>query len=64
MSRALRDACLGIIELAHPDARPELRDEYKKVFRMSTVTAGVTADDLANERQRWTSLFKVSGDNE
>ncbi|KAH3832095.1 hypothetical protein DPMN_105372 [Dreissena polymorpha] len=46
MSVALKDVCLGILELAHPDARPTVNDDYRRV--------------LANKRQRkWGSLFKV-----
>ena len=34
MSLALRDACLGIIELAHPDTRPALKEDYRAAFQV------------------------------
>ena len=64
MTRALRDACLGIIELAHPDARPDLRDEYRAAFRsvgVITATSSMfTSQQLNQQRQMWAYLFKVS----
>ncbi|KAH3832083.1 hypothetical protein DPMN_105360 [Dreissena polymorpha] len=32
MSVALRDVCLGILELAYPDARPTVNDDYRRVL--------------------------------
>ena len=60
MSRALRDACMGIVELAHPETRPEVREEYKLAFQSigATRTAQST-HDLRRQHQTWMHLFKV-----
>ena len=64
MSQALRDACLGIIELAHPETKPALRDDYRAAFISvasgpSVVGAMMTLDDLQKQRNTWAQLFRV-----
>lgn len=61
MSQWLRDACLGIIELAHPDTRPTIKDDYKKAFRsVGVLQDELTSEDLDRQRETWAYLFKVS----
>ncbi|XP_052278265.1 ubiquitin-protein ligase E3C-like isoform X2 [Dreissena polymorpha] len=57
MSMALRDVCLGILELAHPDARPTVNDDYRRVL----ANKGQRKDtkELSKETKEWGSLFKV-----
>uniref|UniRef100_A0A8C4QGR2 HECT-type E3 ubiquitin transferase n=1 Tax=Eptatretus burgeri TaxID=7764 RepID=A0A8C4QGR2_EPTBU len=62
MSLRLRDACLGIIQLAYPDSRPELRDSYAQALQGSIVGRSVTQpaeQRLQEQRTRYTHLFKV-----
>lgn len=60
MSLALRDACLGLIELAHPDTRPAMKEDYKKAFQSVGVTQHVlTAQELQQQLEIWAYLFKV-----
>ena len=61
MSRVLRDACLGIIELAHPETRPEVREEYKLAFRsIGSSRTSVSTVELLRQQKTWSHLFKVS----
>uniref|UniRef100_A0A8C9DJG0 Ubiquitin-protein ligase E3C n=1 Tax=Prolemur simus TaxID=1328070 RepID=A0A8C9DJG0_PROSS len=60
LSRCLRDACLGIIRLAHPEARPEVREEY--VTALQSIGVAPSADVqqcIQMEQKRWIQLFKV-----
>uniref|UniRef100_UPI00358EF0D1 ubiquitin-protein ligase E3C isoform X2 n=1 Tax=Myxine glutinosa TaxID=7769 RepID=UPI00358EF0D1 len=62
MSLRLRDACLGIIQLAYPDSRPELRDSYAQALQGSSVRRAVAQpaeQRLQEQRTRYTHLFKV-----
>ena len=60
MSRALRDACLGIIELAHPETRPEVREEYKLAFQsIGAARKTQSTDELRRQQKTWSHLFKV-----
>ena len=60
ISLALRDACLGIIELAYPDTRPILAEQYRKVFKSIGLTDHrLSASDLDQQTQTWAHLFKV-----
>lgn len=54
----LRDSCLGIIELAHPDAKPMITDDYKEALRITGVR-DVTKQSRDEETRRWAYLFKV-----
>ena len=60
MTRVLCDACLGVIELAHPDTKPTLKANYRAAF----CSVGARRDALAPEelnaqRHLWAYLFKV-----
>ena len=60
MAQALRDACVGIIELAHPDTKPTLREDYMKAFHSVGVLQNVLSmDELQRQRDTWAYLFKV-----
>ncbi|XP_037372388.1 ubiquitin-protein ligase E3C [Talpa occidentalis] len=60
LSRCLRDACLGIIKLAYPETRPEVREEYMAAFRSVGVTASADVQRCFQaEQKRWVQLFKV-----
>ena len=61
MSLALRDACIGIIELAHPDTKPTLKEDYRKAFQSVGATSNLlTLDELKKQMDTWAYLFKVS----
>ncbi|XP_045693706.1 ubiquitin-protein ligase E3C isoform X3 [Phyllostomus hastatus] len=60
LSRCLRDACLGIIKLAYPETRPEVREEYATAFQSVGVrTSAEVQQCVQAERKRWVQLFKV-----
>ncbi|XP_044151489.1 LOW QUALITY PROTEIN: ubiquitin-protein ligase E3C-like [Bufo gargarizans] len=60
LSRCLRDACLGIIKLAYPETKPEVREEYMAAFRSVGVTTNVEMQQrIQTEQKRWIQLFKV-----
>lgn len=57
---ALKDVCLGIIELAHPDAKPTVNDDY----RLALKTVGVKSKnnntkEVCRQTRQWGYLFKV-----
>ena len=56
----LREACLGIIELAHPETRPEVKEEYKVAFRSVGVQQPeLTKLQLQQQCATWGHLFRV-----
>ncbi|KFO37304.1 Ubiquitin-protein ligase E3C [Fukomys damarensis] len=60
LSRCLRDACLGIIKLAYPETKPEVREEYSAAFRSIGVTTSSEMQQcIQMEQKRWVQLFKV-----
>uniref|UniRef100_K7GJF1 HECT-type E3 ubiquitin transferase n=1 Tax=Pelodiscus sinensis TaxID=13735 RepID=K7GJF1_PELSI len=60
LSRCLRDACLGIIKLAYPETKPEVREEYIAAFRSVGVTTNTEMQQcIQTEQKRWIQLFKV-----
>ncbi|XP_074841163.1 ubiquitin-protein ligase E3C isoform X2 [Carettochelys insculpta] len=60
LSRCLRDACLGIIKLAYPETKPEVREEYIVAFRSVGVTTNTEMQQcIQTEQKRWIQLFKV-----
>ncbi|XP_053569799.1 ubiquitin-protein ligase E3C [Bombina bombina] len=60
LSRCLRDACLGIIKLAYPETKPEVREEYIVAFRSVGVTTNIEMQQrIQTEQKRWIQLFKV-----
>lgn len=59
MTLMLRDSCLGIIELAHPDAKPMITDDYKEALRITGVK-DIDQQARDQETRRWAYLFKVS----
>uniref|UniRef100_A0A2I2YTH3 Ubiquitin-protein ligase E3C n=1 Tax=Gorilla gorilla gorilla TaxID=9595 RepID=A0A2I2YTH3_GORGO len=60
LSRCLRDACLGIIKLAYPETKPEVREEYITAFQSIGVTTSSEMQQcIQMEQKRWIQLFKV-----
>ncbi|XP_023986708.1 ubiquitin-protein ligase E3C isoform X3 [Physeter macrocephalus] len=60
LSRCLRDACLGIIKLAYPEIKPEVREEYITAFQSIGVTTNSEMQQcIQMEQKRWIQLFKV-----
>ncbi|KAM5205485.1 ubiquitin-protein ligase E3C isoform 3-T5 [Hipposideros larvatus] len=60
LSRCLRDACLGIIKLAYPETKPEVREEYITAFQSIGVTTSSEMQRcIQMEQKRWIQLFKV-----
>ncbi|XP_060721111.1 ubiquitin-protein ligase E3C-like [Tachysurus vachellii] len=61
LSRCLRDACLGIIKLAHPETRSGYSEEYAAMFRSVGVkTSSQVQQSVQNQQKPWVQLFKVS----
>lgn len=57
---ALRDVCLGIIELAYPDAKPTVNDDYRQALKTVGVKAKQTnSRDIDRQTRQWEYLFKV-----
>ncbi|XP_077480877.1 ubiquitin-protein ligase E3C isoform X1 [Stigmatopora argus] len=60
LSRCLRDACLGIINLAYPETKTEHREEYMAAFRSVGVKTNAEVQlRIQAEQKRWVQLFKV-----
>ncbi|XP_053485781.1 ubiquitin-protein ligase E3C [Ictalurus furcatus] len=61
LSRCLRDACLGIIKLAHPETKSGHSEEYAAAFRSVGVkpSSQVQQQRIQNQKKRWVQLFKV-----
>jgi ubiquitin-protein ligase E3 C len=60
MSLALRNACLGIIELAHPDAKFSVNEDYRQALHKTGVKRKqVTEEEDERETRLWAHLFKV-----
>ncbi|XP_043920724.1 ubiquitin-protein ligase E3C [Protopterus annectens] len=60
LSRCLRDACLGIIKLAYPETKPEVREEYMVAFKSVGVRTNTEMQQhIQAEQKRWIQLFKV-----
>ncbi|XP_023081097.1 ubiquitin-protein ligase E3C isoform X1 [Piliocolobus tephrosceles] len=60
LSRCLRDACLGIIKLAYPETKPEVREEYITAFQSIGVTTSSEMQQcIQMEQKRWIQLFKL-----
>lgn len=55
LSGHLKGVCLGLVELAFPDTRPTVRDDYK-----NAVLGPMSAVQSRHDTQIWTHLFKVS----
>lgn len=55
LSGHLKGVCLGLVELAFPDTRPTVRDDYKNAVLGPTSTV-----QCQHDTQIWTHLFKVS----
>ncbi|XP_015521284.1 ubiquitin-protein ligase E3C [Neodiprion lecontei] len=54
LSAHLKGVCLGLVELAFPDTRPTVRDDYK------TAVLGASATQTHQNTQMWVHLFKVT----
>ncbi|MGH0162181.1 UNVERIFIED_CONTAM: hypothetical protein FKN15_054862 [Acipenser sinensis] len=60
LSRCLRDACLGIIQLAYPETKPEHREEYIAAFKSVGVKTNTEIQQrIQAEQKQWIQLFKV-----
>lgn len=55
LSSHLKGVCLGLVELAFPDTRPTVRDDYK-----NAVLGPASAVQGRHDTQIWTHLFKVT----
>lgn len=55
VSSQLKGVCLGLVELAFPDTRPSVRDDYKNAVRGPSYSIQNHQDT-----QMWTHLFKVT----
>ncbi|XP_072763602.1 ubiquitin-protein ligase E3C [Anoplolepis gracilipes] len=55
LSGHLKGVCLGLVELAFPDTRPTVRDDYK-----NAVLGPTSAVQSRHDTQIWTHLFKVT----
>jgi ubiquitin-protein ligase E3 C len=60
MTQILRDVCLGVIELAHPDTKPALKSAYTTALHSVGVPQRTyTEEELYKQRETWAYLFKV-----
>ena len=55
MSLALRDMTIGLIELAFPESRPVIRDDYKNAVK--SVSKDPSGDELA-QTHVWSHIFR------
>lgn len=55
LSSHLKGVCLGLVELAFPDTRPSVRDDYKNAVLGPSSSISSTPQNT----QMWTHLFKV-----
>ena len=53
LSLQLKEVCLGLVELAYPDSRPTVRDNYKSAVGSHEQTTP------SNSTHLWSHLFKV-----
>lgn len=56
LSLTLKEVCLGLVELAFPDSRPSVRDEYRLAVHGREQHSAVRSQ----ETQMWAHLFKVT----
>ena len=56
MSILLRNACIGMIQLAHPESRPTVTEDY---FGAMTAPGEMPEADQTVQIANWTHLFKV-----
>jgi len=55
LSLTLKEVCLGLVELAFPDSRPSVRDDYRSAVHGRDQPSAVSSQ----ETQMWSHLFKV-----
>ena len=55
LSLTLKEVCLGLVELAFPDSRPSVRDDYRTAVHGREQPSTVSSQDT----QMWSHLFKV-----
>ncbi|XP_070563134.1 ubiquitin-protein ligase E3C-like [Ptychodera flava] len=61
MSLTLRDACLGMIELAHPETKPSVTEDYMKAMTsVGVVRDIISPQDLQKQTENWAHVFKVT----
>ncbi|XP_069702572.1 ubiquitin-protein ligase E3C isoform X1 [Periplaneta americana] len=56
LSLTLKEVCLGLVELAFPDSRPSVRDDYRTAVHGRDRPSSVSSQ----ETQMWAHLFKVT----
>ncbi|XP_022110390.1 ubiquitin-protein ligase E3C-like [Acanthaster planci] len=57
MSLVLRNACLGMIECAHPETRPSVTKDYRRAMASVGV---ISHTDSGDEAAMWMHVFKVT----
>lgn len=61
MSLSLRDVTLGLIELAFPQSRPAVREEYQRAVKsVRNVDDSYASDINHTDTQIWSHLFKIT----
>ncbi|BFZ16582.1 hypothetical protein BsWGS_19621 [Bradybaena similaris] len=61
MCQSLRDTCLGIIELAHPDSRVAISNDYREALKKTGALGSTSSsDDSPEQTKQWAYLFKVT----
>ncbi|CAE1170740.1 UBE3C [Acanthosepion pharaonis] len=58
MSLTLRDACLGIIELANPEAKLVMNKDYQQALNKTRVSFNSEENSSKNQPHLWRHLFK------
>ncbi|CAG5130999.1 unnamed protein product [Candidula unifasciata] len=61
MCQSLRDTCLGIIELAHPDSRVAISNDYREALKKTGALGNTSSsEDSPEHTKQWAYLFKVT----
>ena len=58
MSQHLRDISLGLVELAFPESRPVVREDYRLAVNSVKKTAAVESEQEVDDVKIWSHLFK------
>ena len=60
MSLALRDVTIGLVELAFPETRPTVREDYQNAVGGGASAASSTSAAVSSDVRIWSHLFKTT----
>ena len=58
MSQHLRDIALGLVELAFPESRPTVREDYRVAVNSVKKSEPAAAHNQVDDVRIWSHLFK------